>query len=603
MPRPKVALALFTITALVGSTLTLASRAGGSDPATIADPHDHAAMARPLCTGHMRHHTEAFEPGVQIATTKAAATAEQPAAKPPLWDNLGNLTWPVTTKSDSAQRYFNQGLRLAYAFNHAEARRAFRAAQAADPSCAMCYWGEAYVLGPNINYPMQPDAVEPAFAASAKAQALMATASPKEQALIRALAKRYSPDPTADRKPLDTAYADAMTSVAASFGDDDNVQALRAESLMDLSPWDYWEADAKTPKGRTADLIAALETVLHRNPNHPGAIHFYIHAVEASTTPERAVPYAARLAALMPGAGHLVHMPAHIYYRIGRFKDSLAANIAAIKADEAYFAALQAEGVPAGGIYRYGYYPHNVHFVLVSALMSGDGAQAIAAAEKLDRVLSDAMARQVGWMQPIKAARYLAHAQFSSPDTILALAEPPPEFPFVQASWHYARGVAYVARGDLGRAREEEVTLAGLAAKTDFGPAIQAAGVPASAVVTIERWLVNGRIAEAEGRPTDAIAAFQQAVAAQDRLPYMEPPFWYYPVRQSLAAAQLAAGQTDAAIRTFRDSLTATPNNAYALYGLAQALKLKGETAEAKLIEARFRAAWTGPGTPDLKAL
>lgn len=464
----------------------------------------------------------------------------------------------------------------------------------------MCYWGEALVLGPNINYPMQPGAIEPAFSASAKAQALSASASPEEQALIRAVGKRYSPDPAADRHTLDAAYADAMVAVAGSFPDDDNVETLLAESLMDLSPWDYWQADAKTPKGRTAEVITALETVLKRSPNHPGAIHYYIHAVEASTTPQRAEPYAERLGALMPGAGHLVHMPAHIYYRLGRYKDSLAANVEAVKVDEAYFAQLDAQELKPEPIYRYGYYPHNVHFVLVSAQMGGDGAQTIAAAEKLAQVTSDAFAQQVGWAQAAKAAPYYAHAQFSPPDVIFALSEPPADFPFVRASWHYARATAEVSRGDLAAARAEDSKLADLAAHGDFAM-LKAWGVPAADVISIARSVVAGRIAAAEGQQAEAIAAFEQAVTVQDRLPYMEPPFWYYPVRQSLAAAQLAAGRTDDAIETFRASLASRPNNAFALYGLAEALKRKGDMAEAEAIEARFHAAWSGNGMPDLK--
>jgi tetratricopeptide (TPR) repeat protein len=371
---------------------------------------------------------------------------------------------------------------------------------------------------------------------------------------------------------------------------------------MDLSPWDYWQADARTPKGRTAEVITALETVLSRNPNHPGAIHYYIHVVEASTTPQRAEPYAERLGTLMPGAGHLVHMPTHISIRLGHYKDSLAANVAAVKADEAYFAQLDAQGLKAEPIYRYGYYPHNVHFVLVSAQMGGDGAQAIAAVEKLQHAISDDFAQEVGWVQPIKAAPYYVHAQFSSPETILALPEPPADFPFVRASWHYARAIADVSRGDLAAARAEDAKLADLAAHGDFAM-LKTWGVPAADVISIARSVVAGRIATAEGRQADAIVAFQQAVATQDQLPYMEPPFWYYPVRQSLAAAELAAGRTDDAIETFRASLANTPNNAYALYGLAEALKRKSHGAEAEIIEARFRAAWLGSGAPDLKAL
>ncbi len=589
MSMYRLTFAVLMTTALAGSTLTSAGGAGAGNPSGIAELLDPAAVARHACGPIPKRRTEMFKPGFQLAVAQAATAAQPAADAPPLWDNLGSLSWPVTTKSEAAQRYFDQGLRLAYGFNHAEARRAFRAAQAADPACAMCYWGEAFVLGPNINYPMTPDAVEPAFAAIAKAQALSAGASPKEQALIRALAKRYSPGPDADQKGLDMTYADGMTEVATAFPDDDNVQVLLADALMNLSPWDYWAADATTPKGRTAEIIAALERVLDRNQDHPGAIHYYIHAVEASTTPQRAEQHADRLGALIPGVGHVVHMPAHIYYRVGRYKDSLAANIKAVKVDEDYLAHAK-----PGDVYPQIYYPHNVHFVLVSAQMGGDGRTAVEAAGKLDRLIGEAVAREIGAVQPIKQAPYFAHAQFSDPATVLALPQPSDELPFLKASWHYARALAQITRGDLAAAKAEAKALADLSA-SDFSK-LTAWAVPATEVVTIAREVADGRIAQAEGRPALAIEAFRRAIEIQDRLPYMEPPYWYYPVRQSLAAAQLAAGRTEDAIQTFRDSLVRTPNDAYALYGLAQALKAKGMTDAAAEVEGRFRAAWSGSG-------
>ncbi|MET0924162.1 MAG: hypothetical protein ABWY47_13575, partial [Xanthobacteraceae bacterium] len=324
-----------------------------------------------------------------------------------------------------AQRYFDQGLRLAYGFNHAEAARAFRAAQKLDPDCAMCAFGEALVLGPNINAPMDAEAVEPAMAAVLKAQQNAWSASPREQALIEAIAQRYSSDPKAERAALDAAFAAAMGAAAARFPEDDNIQVLSAEALMDLSPWDYWEAGGAKPKGKTAEIIATLETVLARSPDHPGAIHYYIHMVEASSAPERALPHAKRLAAAMPGAGHLVHMPFHIYFRVGDYKAALAANKTAVAVDEAYIA--QAE--PAG-IYPSAYYPHNVHSLMASAQMAGDRATAVAAAEKLARVVRADAGSTIPWVQPIMAAPFFAHAQFSAPATVLALADPGDGLPF-----------------------------------------------------------------------------------------------------------------------------------------------------------------------------
>jgi hypothetical protein len=278
-------------------------------------------------------------------------STELSAVVPPLWDNLGSLHYAVTSADPQAQKYFDQGLRLAYGFNHTEARRAFHYAQQLDPSCALCFWGEALVLGPNINAGMSPDANAPALEALEKAKAVSG-ASEKEKALIGALATRYSPDPQAERPALDAAYAEAMAAVAAQYPDDQEIAVLTAEALMDTQPWDYWELDAagkKVPKGRTNDMIAMLEKVLQANPDHPGAIHYYIHMVEASDAPERAEPYADRLARQMPGAGHVVHMPSHIYYRIGRYLDSLKANEDAVVADEAFFAKVEDNSLYRGG--------------------------------------------------------------------------------------------------------------------------------------------------------------------------------------------------------------------------------------------------------------
>lgn len=598
MRTARLTLALLATTTLAGASGRLPA-ADGDVPAGVRELLDPVAVARNICGPTPRHRTEAFKPGVQLAAANAAAVAAEQSAEaaPPLWDKLGSLTWSVTTRSETAQRYFDQGLRLAYGFNHGEARRAFRAAQAADPACAMCYWGEAWVLGPNINQPMAAAAVEPAFAAVAKAAALASTASPREQAAIRALARRYSPDPAADRKALDAAYADGMVEAARAFPDDGEVQVLLADALMNLSPWDYWEADGATPKGRTAELVAALEAALRRYPDHPGAVHLYIHTVEASTTPERAEAHADRLSALMPGAGHIVHMPSHIYYRVGRYKDSLAANAAAAAADEAYLSAARADAP-----YAYGYYPHNVHFLLVSAQAGGDGPRALEAAGKLDRVMSDEVAREVGWVQAIKTAPYTVHAQFSPPETVLALPAPAGGFPFVEASWRYARAVALAAKGDVAAAEAEGEVIARLAEGPAFAE-LATKGVPAAEVAAIARHVVAGRIAQARGRHDEAAAAFREAAAVQARLPYMEPPFWYYPVDRSLGGALLAAGRPGEAAQAFRQSLVRTPNDAYALFGLAAALRAAGDAAGAGVAEARFREAWSGEGLPELGML
>ncbi|MFL5336200.1 MAG: hypothetical protein ACJ8H8_24265 [Geminicoccaceae bacterium] len=570
----------------MAATLVTAANAVPA-PSALLDP---AYVARQLC-GALHRKTEFFKPGAFIAIAQAAPSTDA-AAGPTLRDDLGTFSVQVTTRSPDAQRWFDQGVRWAYAFDHGEAVRAFRAAQKADPTCAMCYWGEAWALGPNINYPMQPVAVAPAFAAIAQAMALRASAGAVERAEIEALAARYSPDPAADRKPLDAAYADAMGKVAAAFPNDDQAQVLFADALMNLQPWDYWEADRKTPKGRTAEQVAALERVLKRTPDHPGAIHFYIHTVEATTTPERAEPFADRLNGQMPGAGHLVHMPAHIYYRVGRYLDSLKVNVAAVKADEALLAAS-----PQEPVYRYNYYPHNVHFVLVSARMAGDGPRTVAAAEKLAGLIPADVAKTIPPVQAIQQAPYFAHAQFSPAATVMTLPDPGDAVPFVQGSWRYARAMALIRAGDLADAADEQQQLERIATTTDFAE-LQAWLVPAKDVLMVADKLVAGQLARAKGDRAAAEAALREAAALQANLSYMEPPYWYYPVRQTLAAVLLEDGRADDAVREFQASLMEAPNNAYALFGLMSAQKDSGDLAGAKVTQALFEKAWAGGQTP-----
>lgn len=532
-----------------------------------------------------------------------ASGASQPSAayldrEPPLYDNLGTLHYPVTTQSRQAQAYFDQGLRLAYAFNHAEARRSFRMAQKLDPECALCYWGEALVLGPNINAPMDSASLAPALAALRQATIAAKRATDPEQALIAALARRYSDDPKAERSALDRAYAEAMSKVHARFPTDPQIAVLYAESLIDLTPWDYWQVGGRQPKGRTAELIEVLERVLAQHPNHPGAIHYYIHVVEASDRPERAEPHARRLGALMPGAGHLVHMPFHTYFRLGRYLDALAVNEAAVAADEAFIDQARPEG-----IYAEAYYPHNVHSLMVSAWMAGDGKTVLAAAEKLARVATDRASRKIPWAQPIQAAPYFAHAQFSAPLTVLAQPDPGDEFPFVKAMWHCARGVAYATQGDAAAARTETEAIARLGQVSDFSQLI-GGGIPAPEIMELARHVVLGRIAGYGGDLKTARAEFEQAVALQDQLPYTEPPHWYYPVRLSLGAVLLRSGDLRRAEAEFRTSLTERPNNGWALYGLLDLHKKRGDERAVREMEQRLAQAWTGDRSLlDLKRL
>src|ERR1700758_1159747 len=519
------------------------------------------------------------------AASPAAAFAD---TDPPLWEGLGGATYRITTANELAQSYFNQGLRLTYAFNHSEAQRAFRKAQKLDPNCAICFWGEALVLGPNINLPMQEDAKAPAYAAAQKAKALAGKASPREQALIGAVAARYSSDPKGVRAPLDAAYAAEMAKVATQYSDDDEIATLYAEAVMDLSPWEYWKPGGRELNPQSEPIVPTLERVLARNPNHPGAIHFYIHAVEASDRPKRAEPYADRLRGAIPGAGHLVHMPSHIYYRVGRYLDALEDNKVAVKVDEKYLADTNAPM----GVYRLGYYPHNVHFVMASAQLAGDGQTVIAAAEKLGKLIPDEAARGIALVQPVKAAPYFAHAQFSTPETILALPDPGDAIPYVKAMWHYARGIADTALGDFTAAKAEANAIAALEGG-DF-TLLKSAGIPAQDVLALARTVIEARVAQRQGDKAAAIERFERAATLQDGLPYMEPPYWYYPVRQSLAVALMQASRFDEAEEQFQRALKRAPGNGWSWYGLAELYKARGKADQASKLEADLARTWIG---------
>jgi tetratricopeptide (TPR) repeat protein len=561
------------------------------------------AQVQSPAPGKQAQKTELGAYGRDLPRGAAAPSADD---TPALVQNLGKLTWAAAdTANPEARAYFDQAYRLAWGFNHAEAARSFRAAQALDPTCAMCRWGEAWVLGPHINYPVEADASARAVAALDEARRLVAGKDDLPAALVQAMSRRYSVDPKADRKALDQAYADAMEAVQARFPDDADVALLTADALMNLSPWDYWADGGRTPKGATAKMVALIEGVLgdrqvgplKANPDHPGAIHLYIHAVEASDRPERAAPHAARLEALMPGAGHLVHMPSHIWYRIGRWRDSLDANIRAAAADEA-----QLGRGGASLLYSQGYFAHNVHFIMVSALMGGDGDTAVRGAEKLATLVSERAKREVPWTQPIAAAPYYAYAQFAAPEAVLALPAPDGEFPYVRAAWHYARGVALARQGKADAARAEIAAMRNLAGRADIA-ALSEAGVPGPDVLAIGERVVEARIAQSAGDQARAAALFTEAAATQDRLPYMEPPFWYYPVQQSLGGALLAQGKADEAEAAFRAALQRSPNNGWAAAGLLRATETRGDARSAEEAKTLMQRNWFGDGMPDLDRL
>jgi tetratricopeptide (TPR) repeat protein len=578
-------------TLLAGNIVT---RAGAG--ATTADTSPSLAGADfPLChtpaaTGTPNVMLRLAQTEVPRAEMSAASSAPAFAeTEPPLWTGIGSVTYKITTANERAQTYFDQGMRLAYAFNHGEAQRAFRTAQKLDPDCAMCFWGEALVLGPNINLPMQDDAMAPAYAAAQKAKALAGKASPREQALIGALATRYGSDPKAARAPFDKAYAVGMGKVAAQFPDDNEIATLYAEAVMDLSPWNYWKPGGREPNPQSVPIVPTLERVLARNPDHPGAIHFYIHAVEASDRPKRAEPYADRLRGAIPGAGHLVHMPSHIYYRVGRYLDALKDNKTAVAVDEKYLADTNAPM----GVYRMGYYPHNVHFVMASAQMAGDGETVIAAAEKLGKLIPDEAARAIAIAQPVKAAPYFAHAQFGSPEAILALPDPGDAIPYVKAMWLYARGVALATQNDFAGATAAADAIGTLERTADF-TLLKQSNVPAPEVMQIARTLIMARVAQAKGDSKNAIVSFKQAAELQDALPYTEPPYWYYPIRQSLAAALVQAGRYDEAKQQFDLALHRAPSNGWSYFGLAQLYKARGDTAAEQKAEADLARTWVG---------
>jgi tetratricopeptide (TPR) repeat protein len=532
----------------------------------------------------------------QVQSPEAIKAYEE--ADPPLWRDLGTLSYPTGSKSAEAQAYFDQGLRLTANFNHAEAIRAFRKAQKLDPDCAICYVAEALALGPNINVPMDPQVNAVAFAAIEKAQRLSASAPQKAKDLVAAAATRYSLDPASERPKLDQAFADATAALSDKYPDDLELAVLAAEAGMDTQPWDYWEPGGKEPKGRTADVQKRLEGVLAKAPTHPWAIHLYIHLVEASDRPERAEPYADTLAALMPGAGHIVHMPSHIYYRVGRYGDSLKSNQDASLVDEKYITETGALGV-----YPIGYYSHNIHFVLVSAQLLGDKATVLATADKLDKWLSNEVATAIPIAQPVKAAPYFAWAQYADADTILALPDPPGAPPYIKAMWHYARGVAFAGKKDKASALAEAAAIHKILQETDWST-LDAWGIPVRPILEVAQAVVQARIAQAEGDDDAAIGQWQKAAEAEDSIPYMEPPFWYYPVRQSLGAALLKTGKADEAQAQFKAALESARGSAWALYGLQQAAKAKGDASAESQAAGELAKAWRGdPGQLSLERL
>lgn len=524
----------------------------------------------------------------ELLIASAYAAPASAGTSIPLFPDLTASPFPVSAGNEQARRYFSQGLLMAYGFNHAGAVRSFREAQRLAPGCAMCWWGEAVALGPNINAPMDGRDHDAALNALDRAMALRSGASPMERALIEAAARRYSRDAGADRAALDTRYAEAMLDVARRFPGDDDVALLTAEAVMDTSPWNYWEVDKQTPVGRSGDAVRLVEAVLGRNPDHVQANHLYIHLMEARD-PVRAEAAADRLAKpRAPSAAHLVHMPGHIYQLRGRHADSIRVNVAAARADEAY---IRAAG--DNGLVRYGYYPHNIHFIVTSAQMAGDMGTAIREAKRLRSVLDPATSASIGWIQAIDAAPFFAMAQFADPKAILAMPAPDPRLGYATAMRHYARAVAHAGLRDRAAFDGELAAMAQLRS----GDAMQGLidqGLPAPDLVMLAELVARARFASAQGRYDEAIGLYRQAIEIEDRLPYMEPAFWYYPVKQSLGAALFKAGRHREASDAFRAALTQTPSNGWALYGLSQSEAAQGNRLEAAAAKRALSKAWLG---------
>jgi tetratricopeptide (TPR) repeat protein len=518
------------------------------------------------------------DPSSGTESSAPQAPQKTSSATVPLYKDLGSHHKTISTKIPATQQYFDQGLRLVYGFNHAEAIRAFTHAAELDPACAMCYWGIALAYGPHVNAPMDSASGVAAYAAVQKALALKSQATAPERAYIEALAQRYEADPPADRARLDTSYSRAMEQVAKTYADDLDAATLYAESLMDLRPWNYWQPDG-SPYPGTNEIVQQLQRVLSRNPNHPGACHYYIHAVEA-VNPEAAVPCAERLAGLMPGEGHMVHMPAHIYIRVGRWNDAVKANQHAIHSDEVFI-----EGQHPAGVYPLAYYPHNIHFLAFASTMAGRSAQAIEASNTLTSKVNVDAARQVGLLQEMLPYHALTLTTFGKWDKVLAEPLPPADIRFSYAMAQYARGVAYAAKGQWPEAETALETVTKINASTPDG-------ADGKTALSIAVHALSGEIATRRGDLDAGTTHFREAAKLEDAGLYFEPPKWYYPIRHSLGAALLKAGQHAEAERVYREDLKRFPENGWSLFGLAQALRAQGKNTEADAAESRFRRAW-----------
>jgi tetratricopeptide (TPR) repeat protein len=516
------------------------------------------------------------------------------AAEAKRLEGLGTYGRAVATTEPLAQTFFDQGLRLYWAFNHDEAYRSFAQAAALDPRCTMCFWGAALTLGPNYNMPMLPDRTKPAWEALQRARALAGAAPAVERDLVSALATRYAGPTPVDEKTAERhnrAYADAMRAVASKYPEDADVQSLFAESAMVLNPWKLWAPDGSPAPG-TAEIVATLEATMAKNRAHPGANHLYIHAIEASKTPEKAVPAADRVATMMPNAGHLVHMPAHIYQRVGRYEDAAAANRRAVLADRRYAEAIAPRHPP--GVYEM-YMGHNYQFLAVADLMQGKSAEAIEAAQNGSR-LSTELVLAMPAVELFAAMHAVLLMRFAKWSDVLATTEPARGLPTARGLWHHARGIAFAATERPTEAQAELDKLSEI--KRTLPPDHPAMMNKANDVLEIAKLVLEGRIAERRADPAAGVARLEEAVRREDALSYDEPPNWWYPTRHLLGATLLRARRGGDAEAVYRADLRVAPENGWSLYGLAKALEMQGRTAESKQALERARAAWKNADVP-----
>ena len=521
--------------------------------------------------------------GLAISVSAAPAKTN-PASSPKLLPGLGDVHHPVSTKNSQAQQFFDQGLKLVFGFNHDEARKSFQRAAELDPKLAMAWWGVSLTLGPNYNLPVDPEREKAGYDAAQRAVALKPNASESERAYIDAVAVRYSNDPKADLHQLDVTYKDAMSKLAARYPDDLDAVTLYAESAMNLNPWHLWTADGKPAEG-TEEIVRVLESVLKRDPNHLGANHYYIHAVEASPHPERALPSAARLEKLAPAEGHLAHMPAHIYARVGDHFASAHCNRAAIAADKKFLGETQEQGV-----YRMLYYSHNLHFLAYASCMNGNFAEAKDAAAKLVANVAPGV-KAMPMLEGFLPTPIVVLFAFERWNDLLKLPAPDVSFVTTNAVWHSLRGIAFANTGKTAEAEKEQKQFREVAGKI---PPEQMYDMlnNVGAVFKIHENLLAAEIDRSRHDDKAAIDLLKQSVAAEDALNYSEPPPWYPPVRPILGRVLLEDKDFAEAEKVFRADLEKHPRNARALAGLRDCLNAQGRKYEADQIDQQFHAAW-----------